>query len=63
MKKNVKHFFLLTALAAGTIHLANRFIDMTAQMKNLLKSQNGESFESKNGKVFYTKRGLGTPLF
>ena len=62
MKKNVKHFFLLTALAAGTIHLANRFVDMTAQMKNLLKSQNGEYFESKNGKVFYTKRGSGTPL-
>ncbi len=62
MKKNVKHFFLLTALAAGTIHLANRFVDMTAQMKNLLKSQNGKYFESKNGKVFYTKRGSGTPL-
>ena len=62
MKKNVKHFFLLTALAAGTIHLANRFVDMTAQMKTILKSQNGEYFESKNGKIFYTKRGTGAPL-
>ena len=38
MKKNIRHFFLLTALAAGTIHLVNRFIDMTAEMKNILKT-------------------------
>ena len=62
MKKNVKHFFILTALAAGTIHLVNRFVDMTAEMKNILKSQNGEYFEWKNGRIFYTKRGTGSPL-
>ena len=39
MKKNIRHFFLLTALAAGTIHLVNRFIDMTAEMKNILKTE------------------------
>ena len=37
MKKNIKHFFLLTALAAGTIHFVNRFINMTADIKNILK--------------------------
>lgn len=62
MKKNVKHFFILTALAAGTIHMINRFVDMTAEMKNILKSQNGEYFEWKNGRIFYTKRGTGSPL-
>lgn len=62
MKKNIKHFFILTALAAGTIHLVNRFVDMTAEMKNILKSQNGEYFDWKNGKVFYTKRGTGSPI-
>lgn len=62
MKKNIKHFFLLTALAAGTIHLVNRFVDITAQMKNILKPQNGEYFNWKNGKIFYTKRGTGSPL-
>ena len=41
MKKNIRHFFLLTALAAGTIHLVNRFIDMTAEMKNILKTESG----------------------
>lgn len=62
MKKNIRHFFLLTALAAGTIHLANRFINMTAEMKNILKSQNGDYYDWKNGKIFYTKRGTGSPI-
>ena len=39
MKKNIRHFFLLTAFAAGTIHLVNRFIDFTASMKNILKKK------------------------
>lgn len=62
MKKNMKHFFLLTAFAAGTIHLANRFVDITAQMKDILKSQNGEYYDWKNGNIFYTKRGSGSPI-
>lgn len=62
MKKNIKHFFLLTALAAGTIHVVNRFVDMTAEMKNILKSQNGDYYDWKNGRIFYTKRGTGSPI-
>ena len=62
MKKNIRHFFLLTAFAAGTIHLVNRFIDFTASMKNILKTENGNYFDWKNGKIYYTKRGSGTPV-
>lgn len=62
MKKNIRHFFLLTALAAGTIHLVNRFIDMTAEMKNILKTESGSYYHWKNGSIFYTKRGSGFPL-
>lgn len=62
MKKNLKHFFLLTALAAGTIHLLNRFVDATAEMKNILKAENGTFFDWKNGKIYYTKRGAGSPV-
>lgn len=62
MKKNTKHFFILTGLAAGTIHLINRFVDITAQTKNILKSQNGAFYNWKNGKIFYTKRGTGSPI-
>lgn len=62
MKKNIKHFFLLTALAAGTIHLVNRFVNITAEMKNILKAENGNFYDWKNGKIYYTKRGNGTPI-
>lgn len=62
MKKNIRHFFLLTAFALGTIHLVNRFITMTSEIKNVLKSDNGNFFDWKNGKVYYTKRGTGSPL-
>ena len=62
MKKNIKHFFILTALAAGTIHVINRFIDVTAEIKNILKSENGNQYEWKNGNIYYTKRGTGSPI-
>lgn len=62
MKKNIKHFLCLTALAAGAIHIANRFIDMTADMKNILKSENGDFYDWKNGRIYYTKRGTGSPV-
>lgn len=62
MKKNIKHFFILTALAAGTIHVINRFIDVTAEIKNILKSENGNQYEWKNGNIYYTKRGTGSPV-
>ena len=62
MKKNIQHFVVLTALAAGTIHFVNRFIDITSEMKNILNPDNGNFFDWKNGKIYYTKRGTGTPL-
>lgn len=62
MRKSIRHFFLSTAIAAGTIHLANRFVDITADMKNILKSQSGDYYDWKNGRIFYTKRGNGSPI-
>ena len=50
MKKNIQHFVVLTALAAGTIHFVNRFIDITSEMKNILNPDNGNFFDWKNGK-------------
>ena len=62
MRKNIKHFVILTALAAGTVHVVNRFIDASAELKNILKSESGNEFNWKNGKIFYTKHGKGSPL-
>lgn len=62
MKKNIKHFFLLTGLTAGTLHLMNRFICLTADMKHLLSSQNSFRYDWKHGTISYTKQGTGSPL-
>ena len=52
----------MTSFAAGTIHIVNRLIDATADIKNVLKSENGNTFDWKNGKIFYTKHGEGSPV-
>lgn len=62
MKKNIKHFLLLTAAAAGSLHMANRFFNARAEMKNILKSESGNYFDWKNGKIFYKKRGSGSSV-
>ena len=62
MKKNIRHFFLLTACAAACMHGINRFIDASANMKNLLKTHTGHFFEWRYGNIFYTKSGEGSPL-
>ena len=62
MKKNVRQFILLTTLATGTIHIVNRFITSTAEMKNILTTAKGQFYNWKNGEIFYTKRGEGSPI-
>lgn len=62
MKKNVRQFFILTTLAAGTMHILNRFITTTAEMKNILTTSKGQFYNWRNGEIFYTKRGEGSPI-
>ena len=62
MKKNVKHFLLLSTITAGCISGINKFIDATAEIKNLLSKDNGYFYEWRYGNIFYTKQGKGSPL-
>lgn len=62
MKKCIKRALFLTACAAGTIHIVNRFIDNTANMKDILKTNDGEYYDWKNGQIYYHKRGTGSPV-
>lgn len=62
MKKNIRHFFLLTALAAGTIHGINKFIDAALGVRKLLNTTSGRFFEWRYGNIFYTKQGKGSPV-
>lgn len=62
MKKNIRHFFLLTGLAVGCIYGINKFIDTTSGIKKLLTGNTGHFFEWRYGNIFYTRHGEGSPL-
>lgn len=65
MKKN-KHKLLtagiLLSLATGIIYVINRIVFATATLKNLLKSSADNYYEWRFGKIYYRKKGHGTPL-
>lgn len=61
-KNNIKHFFLLTGLAAGCIYGINKMIETTSGIKNLLSEHTGHFFEWRYGNIFYTKHGEGSPI-
>lgn len=65
MKKN-KHKLLTAGIlftaAAGIIHIVNNAIFTTATLKDLLKSSANNYYDWRFGKVYYKKKGHGTPL-
>ena len=52
----------LTTIAAGIIHVANRCIAASSQIKNLLPATENQYYDWRFGKIFYTKRGSGSPI-
>ena len=64
--KNSKHKLLtlaaLTTIAAGIIHFTNKIISASAQLKEMLDFSNHNYFDWRFGKIYYTKKGSGTPL-
>lgn len=65
MKKNGHRLLTLAALlgtAAGVIHIANRFIDATSQLKDMLEQLHSKTYEWRFGRIHYTKQGQGSPL-
>ena len=65
MKKNGHKLLTLAALlgtATGVIHITNRFIDATSQLKDMLEQPHSRTYDWRFGKIFYTKQGHGTPI-
>lgn len=62
MKKNIRHFLLLSTLATGTIYGINKFIDQTVGVRKYLNTSPGRFFEWRYGNIYYTKQGQGSPL-
>lgn len=65
MKKN-KHKILTAGIlftaAAGVIHIVNHTIFTTATLKDLLKSSANNYYDWRFGKIYYKKKGHGSPL-
>lgn len=62
MGKHLKKIFFFTSAAAAGMYTLNRIVDYTAGMKDLLKTDDGETYHWKQGDIFYTKSGNGSPL-
>ena len=62
MKKITKNILLALGLSTATIYSYNRFIENTATKNDLLGKDNGLFYAWKNGNIFYTKTGTGSPL-
>lgn len=62
MNKKAKTILFLTALAAGTIHIINRFQYTISTGKDLLTYPDNRYYEWRFGKIRYVKKGNGTPL-
>lgn len=52
----------LTTIAAGIVHVTNKVVSASAQLKEMLDFSNHNYFDWRFGKVYYTKKGAGSPL-
>lgn len=60
--KKVQTFAILMIFATLVIHFINRIIVMSANFKETLELINKKYFNSKFGKIYYTKHGKGSPI-
>lgn len=62
MKKSTKCILFTLGVSIAGIYTYNKFIEKTASQKNLLSDKDGEYYDWKYGKIFYTKIGNGSPV-
>lgn len=62
MKKNTKKLITIAAAAFAGMYAYNKFVETNATRKNLLKTNDGNFYNWKEGDIFYTKIGEGKPI-
>jgi pimeloyl-ACP methyl ester carboxylesterase len=62
MKKNTKCFLFLTAAAATGMYAYNKFVAYSATKNKHLSTKDGDFYQWKQGNIFYTKQGEGSPV-
>ena len=62
MKKGTKKFLFFSAATLAGMYAYNQFVASIATKKNMLPTKNGSYYSWKQGNVFYTKVGNGSPI-
>lgn len=62
MKKRTKSFLFITTATLAAMYAYNRFVANTSTKKNMLPTKNGSYYSWKQGNIFYTKLGSGSPV-
>jgi pimeloyl-ACP methyl ester carboxylesterase len=62
MKKSTKKFLFTAAAAVAGMYAYNKFVASAATSKNLLSTTGGDFYDWKNGKIYYSKVGNGSPV-
>ncbi len=62
IKKHFRNFLLLSTITTISVYGINKAISLSSSMGNLLKTDHGNFFDWKYGKIFYTKQGKGSPV-
>ena len=61
-KKKIVTLSILTTLSGVAIYAINRLISATSVMKDILHTEEKQSYDWQSGKLFYKKKGSGKPL-
>ena len=62
MKNRTKCLLTVTAATLAGIYAYNKVVEDTATKRNLLKEEHGSFYNWKEGAIFYTKIGSGSPV-
>lgn len=62
MKKRLETLLKLGIFAGIVMYFANKFIESSALLRRLLKTNSGKYYHWKHGSIYYTKQGEGEPL-
>lgn len=62
MKKSTKKILFFSSAAIAGMYAYNRFVATTSTKKNMLPTRDGSYYSWKQGNVFYTKHGSGSPI-
>lgn len=62
MKKRFKTLVKLAIGASISMYLINKFVESSATIHHLLKTNTGKSYHWKHGNIYYTVSGFGSPI-